>query len=71
VPSQEAGRLKAILSGYKSFRVALRDVDIQKNGRDKATVKFTRVDTVDGRPLAHPPMQLVIEKLADGRITRR
>ena len=71
VPSQEAERLKAILSSYKSFRVALRDVDIQKNGKNRATVKFTRVDTVDGRPLAHPPMQLVIEKLADGRITRR
>lgn len=71
VPPQEAPRLKAILDGYKSFRVTLRDVDIQKNGKDKATVKFTRVDTVDGRSLAHPPMQFVIEKSADGRITRR
>jgi serine/threonine protein kinase/ribosomal protein L25 (general stress protein Ctc) len=68
VPAQEAARLQAILNGYKSFSVSLRDISVQKDGKNRAIVKFTRVDTVDGRTLPHPPKQMTIEKQPDGRI---
>jgi hypothetical protein len=48
----------------------LQDVEIHREGT-QATVSFTRVDTMDGKPLPHPRRTLTIEKREDGRIVIR
>ncbi len=70
ISPQDTPRLKRILDGYKNFRVVLKDVVVHSEG-NVATVRFTRVDTVDGRVLSHPPMDLTIEKGASGDLRRK
>jgi len=70
ISAQNATRLKLVLDGYKSFRVALKDIIMHSEG-SQAAVRFTRVDTVDGRVLSHPPMDLIIEKGANGDLRRK
>jgi hypothetical protein len=70
VTSQDADKLRSILDGYKNFRVALQNVDIRPDG-NRATIRFIRVDTIDGKALPHPPKEIVLERLSDGRISRR
>jgi hypothetical protein len=70
ISSQDVSRLKHVLDEYKNFRVALKDVILHYEGA-RATVRFTRVDTVDGQVLSHPPLELTLEKEANGGLRRR
>jgi len=70
ISAQNATRLKLVIDAYKSFRVALKDIIMHSEG-SQAAVRFTRVDTVDGRVLSHPPMDLIIEKGANGDLRRK
>jgi hypothetical protein len=71
VPSQDADDLKRTLEVFRDFRVRLDKVDIRLDG-SRATVKFTRVDTMDGKSIAHPkPYEFTLERLSNGRIVPR
>ncbi len=70
ISAQDAARLKRVLDEYRNFRVALTDVILRHEG-NRATVRFTRVDTVDGQILSHPPLDLTIEKETDGNLRRK
>jgi serine/threonine protein kinase len=54
IPSQSASKVEDQLKGYRSYSVALKDIEIRKDGRNRATVEFSRVDTIDGRPMPLP-----------------
>lgn len=69
--TEGAINLKQVLAGYREFRVALSDVDIQTQGT-QATVSFNRVDTMDRNTVAHPNRTtILLEKRGDGRIVVR
>jgi serine/threonine-protein kinase len=70
ISSQDTAKLKAILAGYKNYSVVFKDINIRNDG-NRATVRFTRVDSIDGKSLTFPPQEFTIEKVGDGRITRR
>ncbi|NOT52963.1 MAG: hypothetical protein HOP18_00015 [Deltaproteobacteria bacterium] len=69
--AQEATILQQVISQYRVFRVAFLDVAIQTQGA-QASVSFNRVDTMDGKTVAHPNRTTIrLEKLGDGRIVVR
>jgi hypothetical protein len=71
VSSQDASRLRGLLSGYKDFHVLLQNVEIHRDG-NQARITFNRVDVLDGQSLPHPGQKsLTLEKDARGRLTRR
>lgn len=70
ISSQDAAKLKLVLDGCKNFRVALKDIVLHNEG-SRTTVRFTRVDTVDGQILPHPPLDLTIEKETNGNLRRK
>jgi hypothetical protein len=71
VSRQDADKLREAFSRYKEFRVVLQDVDIRIEGT-RATITYTRLDTVDGKPMIHPDREtFTLEKNADGRIAQR
>jgi hypothetical protein len=67
IAPQDAARLKLILDGYKDFRVSFKDIDVRNDG-NRVMIRFTRVDTIDGKALSHPPKELTLERTAGGRI---
>ncbi len=71
VSGRNAARVRKILSEYKSFSVALQNVAIRLEG-NRAAVTFSRIDTIDGRPVPHPDRKVFrLEKEATGRLTAR
>jgi hypothetical protein len=71
VPAQQANEVRKGLSTFGSFRVIFKDVDIRREGA-RATVSFTRVDTIDGRDLIHPDRKvLIIEKQGGSLVSRQ
>ncbi|HET7713193.1 MAG TPA: PKD domain-containing protein, partial [Patescibacteria group bacterium] len=71
ISTEAAPRLKAVLDGYKDYRVSFKDVTVRNEG-NRAIVRFTRVDTIDGKTLPIPqPKELTLEKGNGGRIARR
>jgi hypothetical protein len=70
VSSQDAAKLRNILAGYKNYSVSLRDVTVRNEG-NRTIVRFTRVDTIDGKTLPLPPKEVTLEKGDGGRIARR
>ncbi len=70
VSAQDAAKLKGILDGYKSYRVSFKDINVRSES-NRAVVRFTRVDTIDGKTLSLPPKEVTLEKSDGGRIARR
>jgi len=71
VPAQQANKVREGLSRYESFHVIFKDVDIRREGT-RATVSFTRVDTIDGRDHIHPDRKiLIIEKQGGDLVSRQ
>ncbi len=71
ISSQDAGKLRGLLSQYKDFHVLLQNVEIRRDG-NQARVTFSRVDVLDGKSLPHPGQKIfTLEKDAQGRIARR
>ena len=70
ISAQDAAKLKGILDGYKSYRVSFKDINVRSES-NRAVVRFTRVDTIDGKTLSLPPKEVTLEKSDGGRIARR
>lgn len=71
VTSQDAARLKTILDGYKEYRVSFTDVNVRNEG-NRVIVRFSRIDTIDGKTMRPTPAkEVTLEKGDGGRIARR
>jgi hypothetical protein len=70
VPAQQANKVQEGLSRYESFRVVFKDVDIRRE-ETRATVSFTRVDTIDGKDRIHPDRKVLIIEKQGGRLVSR
>jgi len=70
ISAQDAAKLRGILDGYKSYRVSFKDVTVRSEG-NRAVVRFTRLDTIDGKILTLPSKEVTLEKSEGGRIARR
>jgi hypothetical protein len=69
VTPYRADRVRQILSTYKSFKVALQNVEIRITG-SRAAVNFSRIDTIDGKAVSHPDRKhFTLEKEPSGRLT--
>jgi hypothetical protein len=68
---QDAARARTILATYKSFSVALHDVEIRIEG-SRATVTFSRADTINGQTVPHPDRKVfTLEKETNGGLAAR
>jgi len=68
VPQRNAAQVQRLLADYKSFQVALHNVDIAIHG-NRAEVSFSRIDTVDGRTIPHPGRKLFfLDRTTDGQL---
>jgi len=70
ITAQNAPQLKSILDGYKNYRVSFKDVSVRNEG-NRAIIRFTRIDTIDGKTLSLPPKEKTLEKGTGGRIAAR
>ncbi|MGH8589075.1 MAG: hypothetical protein ACREXX_06975, partial [Gammaproteobacteria bacterium] len=71
VTQDRAPQLRGTLAGYDDFRVEVKDLTIRIDA-DSARVTFRREDTIDGKTLLQPGLkEVLLEKQANGRLTRR
>ena len=68
VPQRNAEQVQRLLADYKSFQVALHNVDIAIHG-NRAEVSFARIDTVDGRTIPHPGRKFFfLDRTTEGQL---
>jgi hypothetical protein len=67
VSPQNADKLRQVFSAYKSFSVALQDVQIRME-ENRATVSFSRVDTINGRTMRPIRWTMTLTKEPSGSI---
>lgn len=70
ISAKDAGRLENTFNDYRDFHVAIRNISTVLKGNE-AAVSFSRVDTIDGETITHPPYRYVLEKRPDGRVVRK
>ncbi len=69
--NQQAERAREILSQYKNFQVAFRNIAIHIEG-NRAEVSFSRVDTIEGIEVPHPDRKrFILQKGENGRMSAR